>query len=102
MVHPEQSVQNVDDTQPLSTRTARYRVNIYANMPRVVYEGDLITLTGEVIGFENRAFDLQWQIDDGGIWKDVPGATEPTCCFRASQSTINLSWRLYVTERNTV
>lgn len=96
MTYPEHMIELSTNTKPHKPRHAVYRVNVYANMPDVLHEGDLITLIGEVIGAEGKAVGLQWQVYDGRAWTDVPGATEPAYSFRATQHNINLSWRLSI------
>lgn len=77
---------------------AKRSVNVYSDMGNVVREGDIITLTGELVGFENADVqNLQWQFDDGMFWVDVPGANDLTHAFVATPETINYSWRLSVT-----
>lgn len=99
MIQPRHTAEELSFAQPCRTKHIGLRVNIYADMPHALQEGDMITLTGEVIGLENREVDLQWQVDDGGTWKDVPGATGLTYSFEATQQSVNLSWRLSVTAR---
>lgn len=73
-------------------------VNVYSDMGSVVREGDVITLTGELVGFDGLDVSLQWQYDDGFFWNDVPGATGLTHSFEATPATVNYSWRLSVSE----
>lgn len=72
-------------------------VNIYSNMGDIVREGDAITITGELIGFDGLDVSLQWQYDDGLCWTDVPGADALTHTFAATAETVEYSWRLSVT-----
>lgn len=97
MTYPEQVIELSANTRPRKLGHDVYRVNVYANIPDVLYEGDLVTLTGEVIGVEGKVVGFQWQVDDGGTWTNVPGATAPAYSFRATQHNINLSWRLSIT-----
>lgn len=71
-------------------------VNIYSDMGDTVYEGDIITLTGELTGFTCEAVRLQWQYDDGARWMDVPGANGVKHSFIATAESIEYSWRLSV------
>lgn len=99
MIHQEQHTDHLHSAQPNRTGLLAYRVNVYADMPLVLHTGDMITMIGEVIGFETGEIDFQWQVYDDGAWWDVPGATESTHCFEATQESINRSWRLSVRER---
>lgn len=75
-------------------------VNIYSSMGDTVRKGEVITLTGELVGFEDKDINLQWQYDDGMCWTDVPGANDLTHSFTATVESINYSWRLAVTVNN--
>lgn len=77
------------------------RVAIYSDMGDVVYAGDVITIWGELIGFDKRNVTLQWQCGDGYSWMDVPGATSLSHSFIATYLTVNCSWRLSVIEKRT-
>lgn len=72
-------------------------VNIYSDMGDIVREGDIITMTGELIGFTKVEVELQWQYDNGMTWTDVPGANSMKHSFVATAETIDYSWRLSVT-----
>lgn len=95
-------LENMDFTQTRksSAKLAERSVNIYSDMGDLVHEGDMITITGELIGFEGVDVDLQWQLDDGFFWVDVPDATGLTYSFEATEASINYSWRLSVTVRD--
>lgn len=97
----EQMIEEMETrNQPHKSRSkallADRSVNIYSDMADIVREGDIITLTGELVGFENADVALQWQYDDGLYWIDVPGANSCTHAFAATAETINYSWRLSV------
>ena len=81
-----------------STRLLTERsVNIYSDLGDTVREGDIITITGELIGFNSENITVQWQFDNGFNWVDVPGANKLTHAFVATAETVNYSWRLSVT-----
>lgn len=82
------------------TLLAERSVNIYSDMGDTVYEGDVITMRGDLIGFVGKDVTLQWQYDNGWSWTDVPGANQLTHSFIATQETINYSWRLNVKVNN--
>ncbi len=71
-------------------------VNVYSDMSDTIREGDIITMTGELIGFDGMDVKLQWQFDNGTSWIDVPGANKLTHAFVATAETVNYSWRLSV------
>lgn len=97
--HMIEDLENMMNFTPSSTgRTllSERCVNIYSDMGDIVREGDIITLTGELVGFGASIFTLQWQYDDGMYWRDVEGANGLTHSFIATGETINYSWRLSV------
>lgn len=86
----------MESGQSCDARPSGCRVNVYSTLSDIVHEGDIITITGELIGYDDMVVGLQWQVEEGFGWKDVPGATALTHSFVATQDTINLSWRLCV------
>lgn len=85
-------------TKPSTALLSERSVNIYSDLGDTVREGDIITLTGELVGFSAADLLLQWQYDDGFTWTDIPGANRLTHAFIANAQTINYSWRLSVIE----
>lgn len=85
---------------PAAVQTAHRSVNIYSNMGSCITENEVITLTGELVGFEGCDVTLQWQYDNGNGWTDVDGANGMTHAFAANMETVNSSWRLAVTVLN--
>lgn len=96
--HMIEDLENMDFTpsRPSTQLLQERSVNIYSDMGDIVREGDVITLTGELIGFHNEGVALQWQYDDGFFWVDVAGANSLTHSFIATAETVNYSWRLSV------
>ena len=99
MVHSTPS-DTPHDVRLYETGNAAYCVRIYSTLQDVLHEGDPITLTAVVTGYEGEV-DLQWQMADGGLWRDVSGATGVTYSFLATGATVNLSWRVSVRPRHT-
>lgn len=64
----------------------------------VVHEGDVITLTATLIGFENDLYALQWQYTpDGGLTVlDADGANELTYSYVVSAENAAYLWRVQV------
>lgn len=93
-----QIMNNMESTtyNPGFTLLAERSVNIYSDMGNVIREGDVITMTGELVGFGDQDVSLQWQYDDGYTWMDVPGANTLRHAFVATPETINYSWRISV------
>ena len=77
------------------------KVMIYSTRKDVVTEGDIIELTGALIGFDDvpdEAISFQWEVDrnDGAGWVAVEGATKWYYKFIANKETILYNWRLIV------
>lgn len=59
------------------------------------YEGDLITMTAELIGFDNVNYKLQWQHStDLQTWTDEPGANGLTYTYELNETTCEYTWRV--------
>lgn len=64
---------------------------------RIGYVGAKITLTGELTGFENKQYTLQWQYStdtDSDNWIDVPDAHDLTYTYTLDETTTHYTWRL--------
>ena len=62
-----------------------------------LYFGDLVTLTAELIGYENAVYIVQWQTSEDGVnWTDVEGATELIYEFAVTEENCQNYWRLIV------
>ena len=87
-----------DDAGELESEEPQRRVIIRSSQGEVVTEGEIITLTSELVGFGEEAVTYQWQVDrgDGAGWVDVNGGTESRYTFVADRETIEYSWRLIV------
>lgn len=59
------------------------------------YIGAKITLFGELTGFENRNYTLQWQYSTDLVnWVDVPGANDINYTYTLDELTTTYTWRL--------
>ena len=90
------------EKEPEAPAPVERKVMIYSSRKEIVTEGDIIELTGALIGFEDvpdEAIAYQWQVDrnDGAGWVDVDGATKWYYKFIANKETILYNWRLIVT-----
>lgn len=94
----QEMLQDINSPKAGRVRSAQSerKVNIYSDMGDTVYEGDIITLTGELVGFDSQDVRVQWQFDNGMQWVDVPGANQLTHSFVATAETVDYSWRLSV------
>ena len=76
---------------------SQLKVEIFTDRRDVMTNGDIITLTSVLTGFEGLTYTLQWQYDDGSGWQDAPGATEATYSFAVDEINACYNWRLAVT-----
>lgn len=75
-----------------------YAVNVYSDHGDCMQEGDIISLWGELVGFDGMDVALQWQYSaDGATWVNVPGAEGINHSFAATIETVNYAWRLAAT-----
>ena len=59
------------------------------------YEGDMITMTAELIGFEDVNYTLQWQHStDMQEWINEPGANGVTFTYELNETTCEYTWRV--------
>lgn len=59
------------------------------------YAGTMITMTAELIGFENLNYTLQWQYSiDQKEWTDEPGANGTSFTFELNETTVQYTWRV--------
>lgn len=59
------------------------------------YAGTMITMTAELVGFENVDYTLQWQYSvDGKEWFNEPGANGATFTFELNETTVQYYWRV--------
>ena len=98
----EESGTEPEGTEPEEPAPVERKVMIYSTRKDVVTEGDIIELTGALIGFDDvpdEAIHFQWEVDrnDGAGWVAVEGATKWYYKFIANKETILYNWRLTVT-----
>jgi hypothetical protein len=71
-------------------------VQIFTTLGNAVNQGEAVTMTGVLTGFDGVQVLLQWQVNDGSGWKDIQGATGTTYTYSADEQTVNSDWRLKV------
>lgn len=77
--------------------TSERRVNVLSDLSGSIEEGDPVTLTGELIGFDDLDVAVQWQYNDGSGWHDVDNGSDMQYTFTATHETVTYAWRLAVT-----
>jgi hypothetical protein len=73
------------------------KISITSDWPEgePAYEGDMITMTAELIGFENLDYTLQWQHStDKQEWIDEPGANGTSFTYEMNETTCQYTWRV--------
>ena len=75
----------------------------FVGEPQQVEYGDVLTLQGKLVGFENLpySYTLQWQRASmsksravGNDWSDIPGANSLNFSFTVDKDTEWSAWRL--------
>lgn len=74
-------------------------VDIIANIPigSVVNEGDIITMTAILYGFEDVEVTYQWYRLVGADWIPIEGANAQSYSFAATEKTVDCWYNVYVT-----
>lgn len=74
-------------------------VDIIANIPigSVVNEGDIITMTAVLYGFEDVEVTYQWYRLVGADWIPIEGAIAQSYSFAATEETVDCWYNVYVT-----
>ena len=74
-------------------------VDIIANIPigSVVNEGDIITMTAILYGFEDVEVTYQWYRLVGADWIPIEGAIAQSYSFAATEETVDCWYNVYVT-----
>jgi hypothetical protein len=63
-------------------------------------EGEMVTLTSELEGFENCVeIAYVWKVNKGNGFEEIPGANGPTYSFPATKETLSWDWTLTVLSR---
>lgn len=82
----------------LTMKAGTYRaIKLSSDWPEgePAYEGDMITLTAELIGFENVNYTLQWQHStDMQEWVNEPGANGASFTYELNETTCEYIWRV--------
>ena len=75
------------------------KVTIFTSRKVVMEEGETVTLTSKLEGFEGLELMYIWKVNKGEGFEEVPGANEPTYSFEASAETLSWGWLLTVLYR---
>ena len=81
------------------THETKMRVRIKSDWPsdRIGYEGLEITMTAELIGFEGKTYEPQWQYSTDKVnWHNIEGANSLTYTYTLDETTTQYYWRMIV------
>lgn len=95
VLQEEEAAEVSDETQP-EIDISKLKVEIFSSLDDAVCDGETIYLTCKLTGFDNIKYTLQWQMNNGGGWVDVKGATGSSHSFKADAKSIQCKWRLSV------
>lgn len=72
-------------------------VTIFSSRRSVMAPGEVVLLSSKIKNLEYYSeYMLQWQVDKGAGFEDVPGATGDEHTFEASVETLGYDWKLLV------
>jgi len=72
------------------------KVVIFSSRRSQMAEGEPVTLSCLLEGFDGYEIRYQWECDTGSGYTDVPGANGATFAFQATAETLSYGWRLRV------
>ena len=75
------------------------KVTIFTSRRVVMEEGETVTLTSKLEGFEGLELMYVWKVNKGEGFEEVEGANEATYSFEASAETLSWGWKLTVLYR---
>ncbi len=86
-----------ESPEPDGQMTPERFVTVVSSVGDVVQYGDLIVLTGRLTGCENTEYRLQWQVNRGSGWEDLPGEVGERYTFVLDADSYRYQYRLAVT-----
>ena len=75
------------------------KVTIFTSRRVVMEEGENVTLTSKLEGFEGLELMYIWKVDKGEGFEEVEGANASTYTFEATAETLSWGWHLTVLYR---
>ena len=71
-------------------------VTVFSSRRSVLREGETITLTSLLEGFDGYEIMYQWECDRGDGFEPVEGAQEDSYTFTVTADSLRWNWRLTV------
>ena len=75
------------------------KVTIFTSRRVVMEEGENVTLTSKLEGFDGLELKYIWKVDKGEGFEEMEGANESTYVFEATAETLSWGWHLTVLYR---
>lgn len=83
-----------------AVKTSAKKVTIFTDRKAVMTEGDKVTLTSKLEGFDDCAeVRYIWKVDKGNGFEEIPGANQSSYTFTATAETLSWNWHLTVLYR---
>lgn len=86
-----------DEPEEEEKEPAERGVSVTNNIGATVSYGDVIVLTGHLMGYDDVDYVMQWQVNEGDGWKDLPGERGISYSFVLDEHNIDYGFRLGVT-----
>ena len=96
VTEPEKTAEFGDEEK--ETETPK-KVTIFTSRRVVMEEGENVTLTSKLEGFEGLELMYIWKVDKGEGFEEVEGANASTYTFEATAETLSWGWHLTVLYR---
>lgn len=77
--------------------TAQRSVDVLIEADFPLTLGQQVTLCGSLTGYDDAQISLQWQVQSGAGWVDIPGGNALRHSFTLDAVNAGYSWRLQVT-----
>ena len=97
VTEPEKTTEP-DEGEEEETETPK-KVTIFTSRRVVMEEGENVTLTSKLEGFEGLELMYIWKVDKGEGFEEVEGANASTYTFEATAETLSWGWHLTVLYR---
>ena len=81
----------------LAPKESELMILLCSNHSACMSEGDRITVSATLVGYDDCTVALQWQYNDGEGWKDAQDGSGLSYSFEATSQTVNYDWRIAVT-----
>ena len=93
---PEAEDEEATDGEISKDPAANMKVTIFSSRRSVMTEGETVTLTSKLEGFDGFEIRYQWECDKGNGFEAVAGANDSSYAFAATQESLRWDWQLSV------